>query len=505
MRIDELRSFIAARDRAAQLRSLEHAYGVFGDVEKRTFRTSAELRVAGTTTTGTNDGTIQVIGHAAVFGQPSVEMMSPFGMFTEYIDSRAFNDVLKRGSDVILTWDHDTRYVLGRTVNRTLELSVDGEGLRYWSRVAPTSYAEDLKILMEGGYLDQSSFMFRIAPGGEEWEIVEDDAGNEFVKRTVYQISDLYDVCVTVSGAYPTTDSGLLRTSAMAYAISRGYAEERKAIPFKETPKADKDMAWDGGAQVKEATPDDLMAMCAWYDPEKKDSDGNLVKGAFKLPHHEAEGEHAVVWKGVAAAMARLNQSNTAIPDADRKGVYNHLKKHYAQFDEAAPDLRSRAEIMAESRAETEVLSEARVAGAVEWGPEEGINDLVCDLECQLPFGMGVWDVSVNLNKAIIVDWDEWVYFSAPFTMENEEPVLSSMDQWIEIETAWVSVSEGFEANIAAAKTRRETRMSDTPPVETPVEEVEDAVEEVEETPTRTKDQALAEARAMIASLALEE
>lgn len=102
-------------------------------------------------------------------------------------------------------------------------------------------------------------------------------------------------------------------------------------IPFKATPTAPKDQAWDGGAEVKAASVDDLKVMCAWYDAENPD-----VKGSYKLPHHESSGDHAVVWRGVANAMARLNQ--TQMPDSDKKAVYNHLAKHYAQFDETPPD-----------------------------------------------------------------------------------------------------------------------------------------------------------------------
>lgn len=484
-------------------------FGVFGELERRSFtHTVGEMRNSGTPETGTNDGTFQVIGHAAVFGKPSVEMMSPLGVFTEYINARAFDPVLARLPDVLLTIDHDPGKTLARTTAKTLDLSIDGEGLRYWARCTPTTYANDLRLNMQAGNVTQASFLFRIAPGGEEWEIIEDEEGRERVVRTIYEVGELFDVCITASGAYPDTDSGLMRTLAFDYAFERGLIEARKAIPFKETPKADIGETWDAGAQTKGASTDDLMAMCAWYDPTKKDADGNLLASAFKLPHHTRDG-HKVVYKGVTAAMSRLNQSGTQIPDGDRKAVHTHLAKHYKQFDKEAPELRTIADIQAESR---RVTDELRALGDVVWGPEEGTNDVYCDLECALnddgiDYGPGycyfsVVDVAVTMDKAIVCEWPDYRYWLVPFTMIDKDPQPAEMDQWVEIDTAWVTTAEGYEAKMRSATDRREARMADTEtPAAAPTEESATeaaSVEETEEVRDAAKTRLLAEARARI-------
>jgi hypothetical protein len=79
----------------------------------------------------------------------------------------------------------------------------------------------------------------------------------------------------------------------------------------------------------------------AWYD----DSEGSPpeTKGAYKLPHHEViGGEPKVVWRGVSHAMNILNggRGGVDIPASDRKAVYDHLARHYRQFDEEPPELR---------------------------------------------------------------------------------------------------------------------------------------------------------------------
>lgn len=113
----------------------------------------------------------------------------------------------------------------------------------------------------------------------------------------------------------------------------------KTAIPPHRTPKADKETAWDAGKEVgscpAEKAP--LRRMHGWVDGEGDPS----KKGSYKFPHHQANG--AVVWNGVKAAMAALNGARTApnIPSGDRQGIWNHLARHYKQFDEEPPELKS--------------------------------------------------------------------------------------------------------------------------------------------------------------------
>jgi|GEM_PF-4956545 len=123
--------------------------------------------------------------------------------------------------------------------------------------------------------------------------------------------------------------------------VSSTDSEEKGVITYGAahpdgTPKAPKDEAWDGPAEVAAAEVSDLKVMCTWVDSEEPDN-----KGSYKLPHHKASG-HAVVWRGVTAAMGALlgARGGVNIPDADRKGVYNHLARHYKEFDEEPPEFK---------------------------------------------------------------------------------------------------------------------------------------------------------------------
>jgi hypothetical protein len=57
--------------------------------------------------------------------------------------------------------------------------------------------------------------------------------------------------------------------------------------------------------------------------------------GDLSLPHHDPK-TGSIVWRGVAAAAARLNQ--TSIPSADLPAVKAHLRRHYDAFDKPVPD-----------------------------------------------------------------------------------------------------------------------------------------------------------------------
>lgn len=116
-------------------------------------------------------------------------------------------------------------------------------------------------------------------------------------------------------------------------AVEKGAISYNSAHPDG-TPKAPEDEEWDGPAEVAAADVDDLKVMCAWVDSENADK-----KGAYKLAHHKAGGQHAVVWKGVSAAGNAVMgaRGGVDIPEGDVAGVKAHLARHYREFDKTPP------------------------------------------------------------------------------------------------------------------------------------------------------------------------
>lgn len=207
-----------------------------------------------------------------------------------------------------------------------------------------TPEASTIKQMYEAGYLKAFSVGFQ----PKEWERISADG--EFPPRYKYTKQELIEISAVPIPALPSAviiDNA--KKSGMDVTIVKGFlkefenAKQKGALPYKETPTAPVDEPWDAAAEMM-ACDNDMMklkAICAWFDSEKPD-----VKSSYKLPHHKADGEHPVVWKGVAAAMAALlgARGGTAIPDGDRKAVYNHLAKHYAQFEKQPPEFKTYTE-----------------------------------------------------------------------------------------------------------------------------------------------------------------
>jgi HK97 family phage prohead protease len=141
------------------------------------------------------DGAVRVSGYASVFDKPSENL----GGFVERIKPGAFSETLKENrSDPRLLWDHNTQYVLGRRSAGTLTLTEDTKGLRFEATLPDTSYARDLKILMERGDVREMSFGFNVMR--DVWT----DTDKPIAKRDVLEVR-LIEISIVSFPAYPQT------------------------------------------------------------------------------------------------------------------------------------------------------------------------------------------------------------------------------------------------------------------------------------------------------------
>jgi len=128
---------------------------------------------------------------------------------------------------------------------------------------------------------------------------------------------------------------------------------QTRAVPSHAPPKSNTQV-WDAAAAVdrlrKWASHDGSgdKATMDWGKYESgfawHDEGAGEHFGSYKLPHHDVEGARlVVVWSGVAAAMSSLvgGRGVSAIPEPERQAVYDHLKRHYAQFEQEPPPMNS--------------------------------------------------------------------------------------------------------------------------------------------------------------------
>lgn len=256
----------------------------------------------------------------------------------------------------VVLFAHDYRSL---PIGRSKSVSVTADAVVAEVEFAPTQMGQEVKQLCQAGFLKAASVGFiplKYEPIGDnscghriyEWELLE---------------WSIVPVPSNPTALISEAKAKGLKVAAIEEALEKGAISYGQAHPDG-TPKAPEDEKWDGAAEVAAADVDDLKIMCAWVDSENAEN-----KGAYKLPHHKASGNHAVVWRGVVAAMASLlgARGGVDIPDDDRKAVYNHLAKHYAEFDKEPPEFRSTDEIIsvyAEGKPKTQA-EPGQKAGAV--------------------------------------------------------------------------------------------------------------------------------------------
>lgn len=146
-------------------------------------------------------------GYAAVFGE-TVTITENGRTFRERIKRGAFARSLAQ-NDVFALFNHNRDHVLGRVRAGTLRLQEDRRGLAWEADLPDTSYAADLRTLMERGEVTQCSFGF--SPNTkDEWK------GDI---RTLTDI-DMFDVsAVSVLAGYPSTTVELRTLDADCYQI----------------------------------------------------------------------------------------------------------------------------------------------------------------------------------------------------------------------------------------------------------------------------------------------
>jgi hypothetical protein len=97
--------------------------------------------------------------------------------------------------------------------------------------------------------------------------------------------------------------------------------------------------SWDGAKTLaglaEDLRPSELRSVFAWVD---SGADQEL-KSSYKMAHHHGVGGPANV-RACLAAIARLNDGKSGIPDADRKAVYDHLAAHLRDADIDPPELK---------------------------------------------------------------------------------------------------------------------------------------------------------------------
>ena len=171
------------------------------EIERRT--NTVELRVA------TSEGKAPVIkGYAAKFrtlseSMPIMRDGEKVGTFREQLMPGCFASAIPV-SDIRSLFNHNPDLILGRTTSGTLRVAEDDLGLAFEVDPPDTTYARNLQVSMQRGDVNQCSFGFSVAEGGDTY--AKDPAIMGGWIRSIHKMGKLYDASPVTYPAYVDTN-----------------------------------------------------------------------------------------------------------------------------------------------------------------------------------------------------------------------------------------------------------------------------------------------------------
>lgn len=141
-----------------------------------------------------------VEGYAVVYDQPQTYQ---FGeeTYTETIVRGACDNSDTRRT--VMRYNHeDCVFALARTKNGSLQMMSDDYGLKIRAELINTQSNRDVYKMIRSGLIDEMSFAFTVAEGGDEWTYSDDF---KTVTRDIKSIDVIYDVSAVDTGFYENT------------------------------------------------------------------------------------------------------------------------------------------------------------------------------------------------------------------------------------------------------------------------------------------------------------
>ena len=141
-----------------------------------------------------------VEGYAVVYDQPQTY---EFGdeTYTETITRGALDGADMRRT--VMRYNHDDSvFALARTKNGSLQMMSDDHGLKIRAELIDTQSNRDVYKMIRSGLIDEMSFAFTVAKGGDTWTYSDD---YKTVTRNINAIDTVYDVSAVDTGFYENT------------------------------------------------------------------------------------------------------------------------------------------------------------------------------------------------------------------------------------------------------------------------------------------------------------
>lgn len=186
---------------------------------------------------------------------------------------------------------------------------------------------EEVWSALKNGFLTAFSISFKV----EEDELLR--GGRRYIKRL--RILEVSLVGVPANPEALITEvyeKGAVRSHSTPIVMDRAWDADAAVARIRRWASS------DGSGDKDKIDWAKYRQAFAWYDEDEPEN-----FGSYKLPHHDVvDGKFVAVWRGVVAAMAALfgARGGVDIPEEDRRGVYDHLAKHYRDAGREPPEFR---------------------------------------------------------------------------------------------------------------------------------------------------------------------
>jgi len=138
-------------------------------------------------------------GAAKLFGY-ALRFDSVYDMWehTEEVAKGAFANTDM--SDIRVLFNHDNNQILGRTKAGTARTGIDANGLWYEVDLPNSPAGENVRVAVERGDIDQSSWGFILRTNGDKWERRDGK-----LHRVLTDVEEIFDVSPVTFPANPDT------------------------------------------------------------------------------------------------------------------------------------------------------------------------------------------------------------------------------------------------------------------------------------------------------------
>ena len=141
-----------------------------------------------------------VEGYDVIYDQPQ----------TYQFGDETYTETIKRGAldgadmrRTVMRYNHDDSvFALARTKNGSLQMMSDDYGLKIRAELIDTQSNRDVYKMIRSGLIDEMSFAFTVAKGGDTWTYSDD---YKTVTRDITGIDVVYDVSAVDTGFYENT------------------------------------------------------------------------------------------------------------------------------------------------------------------------------------------------------------------------------------------------------------------------------------------------------------